>query len=443
VADDMAATVFTVLASTGSNDSLNLVLDNDTAATDLDIASVDAQSVENLTITSSGYSTSSSTSAENLIDSLTGDATTITVNGDTSLNLDLAIDEPSSGSRSVAVNASGNTAFVDISAASNSKVLYDITGTDGNDLLSLNDSGGILTGGAGDDILVGGTGKDTLSGGAGDDHFDTTTNVDIITTGAGKDTIDVNSVGAGAVAQVTTSTDMDGGLTTVAANDDVIVVVDGVTYKLDVATDGDTADDITVDFLTLHASSILAAHGVTVTTSSTTADTATLIFTGQADGTGFTAQVFLSDAGVITTQTMVDTTAAVTASGGDLSTTITDFSTTDIIDTVGLGDLGTGGYYEGAAGSMVAATDYGVVVLTGATYATQLASEDAVNTRSTSATDAVVIYMNSTTGKAAAYFDASLDADGSLGASAQMFEFDDINSLTELAAAFSSDSFTI
>jgi hypothetical protein len=256
-------------------------------------------------------------------------------------------------------------------------------------------------------------------------------------------TIDVNSVGAGAVAQVTTSTDMDGGLTTVAAEDDVIVVVDGVTYKMDVTTDADMAEDITVDFIAQHGSSILAAHGVTVTTSSTTANTATLIFTGQTDGTGFTAQVYLSDDGTLTTQTMVATTAAVTASVGDLSTTITDFSTTDIIDTAGLTGLGTGGYYEGAAGSMTAATAYGVVVLTGAAYATQLASEDAVNIASTSATEAVVVYMNSTTGKAAAYYDASLDADGALGASAQMFEFDDINSLTELAAAFSSDSFTI
>ena len=442
VADDMAATVFTVHAATGSSDSLSVVLDNETAATDLDVASIDVQNVESLTITSSGYSSSVSTTAENLVDSLTGDATTITVNGDTSLDLDLAIDAPTSGSRSVSVDASGNTAFVNIEAAANSKVSYSITGTAGKDTLALNATGGTLTGGAGNDTLTGGTGKDTISGGAGDDHIDTSLNVDTITTGAGKDTIDVDSVGAGAVAQVSTSADVDGGLTTVAAEDDLIVTLNGQTYKQDILTDGDTADDIAADFVATHASSILSTHGVTVVRTGTDA-AAVLTFTGKADGTAFTVGVQLSDGGTLADVAVTATTAPVTAAEGDLSSTITDFSTTDIIDTVGLGALGTGGYYEGAAGSMVAGTDYGVIVLTGASYATQLLSEDAVAARSTSATDAVVIYMNSTTGKAAAYFDANIATDGSLGASAQMFEFDNINSLTELAAAFSSSNFTI
>ena len=441
VADDMAATVFTVHAATGSSDSLSVVLDNETAATDLDIASLDAQNVETLTITSSGFSTSSSTTAENLVDSLTGDATTITVNGDTSLDLDLAIDAPTSGSRSVTVDASSNTAFVAIEAAANTKVSYSITGTAGKDTLVLNGSGGTLTGGAGNDTLTGGAGKDTINGGAGDDHIDSSLNVDTITLGAGKDTFDVAAVGGGASAQVTTSSDADFGATTVAAEDDIVVTINGQVYKLDVATNGDEADDIIGDFITAYKSTILASTGVTVAASAAGVNGG-FKFTGAADGTAFTASVALSDNGVITQGTMT-TTAGVSATAGDLSTSIADFSSDVIIYTSDLTDLCTGCYYEGAAGAMVAGTAYGVVVLTGATYADQGLAEAAVAARSTSATDAVVIYQNSTTGKATAFFDNELANDASLAASAEMFTFDNINTLTDLAATFSSSNFTI
>jgi hypothetical protein len=107
--DDFNATTLAFSSVAGSSDSTTLILDNETASTDTDVASIDIQNVESVTIQSSGNVTTSTT-AQNLIDDFTGDATTVTVTGDTSLNLDLNIDAPSSGSRSVTVDASANTA---------------------------------------------------------------------------------------------------------------------------------------------------------------------------------------------------------------------------------------------------------------------------------------------------------------------------------------------
>jgi hypothetical protein len=117
LADDFNATVLAFSGATGTTDTATIVLDNETASTDTDVASIDIQNIETLTVQSSGNSASTSTTAENLIDDLVGDATTITVTGDTSIDLDLNIDAAASGARSVTVDASANTAFVDIEAA--------------------------------------------------------------------------------------------------------------------------------------------------------------------------------------------------------------------------------------------------------------------------------------------------------------------------------------
>ncbi len=450
--DDFAAedTTFTVIGAsyTAPATSLNLVLDNETASTDVDMQKIDAQNIATLNIESSGFSSSSTAAtAVNLIDDLTGDATTITLTGDTSLNLDANIDAVQTATtattaRAVTVDASGmtGTAFLDFAAAANTKLTYTVTGTANADTLVANASGSTLTGGAGADTLTGGLLVDTISGGDGKDHIDVSNGADSLTGGAGADTYDVNLQSTAAVAQVTTTGDIDGGLTTVAADDNLIVKLDGAVYKLDVATNGDTADDIAGDFVTTYAATILAAHGVTVTRAANSASTG-IVFTGKADGTSFTVDATLDDAG--SAVAVAETTSATGTAAGDVASTITDFAVGDIMDTVGLGSLGTGGYYEGAAGSMVAATAYGMVVLTGASYATWELAETAVAARSTSATEGVVIFLNSTTGKAEAHYETDLSTNDTTATADLMFTFSNIANLTDLAATFSTDSFTI
>ena len=100
---------------------MTIALDNETASTDTDVASIDVQNTETLTITSSGNATA--TTIQNVIGDataggtgITGDATTITINGDTSLGVDIDMDEPAgnTATRSVTVDASANTACVNI-----------------------------------------------------------------------------------------------------------------------------------------------------------------------------------------------------------------------------------------------------------------------------------------------------------------------------------------
>ena len=97
--DDFNASTLALSSAGGSSDSLTIALDNETASTDTDVASIDVQNTETLTITSSGNATA--TTIQNVIGDataggtgITGDATTITINGDTSLGVDIDMDEP-------------------------------------------------------------------------------------------------------------------------------------------------------------------------------------------------------------------------------------------------------------------------------------------------------------------------------------------------------------
>jgi hypothetical protein len=450
--DDFAAenTTFTVTGASYAAPaaSITMAFDNETANTDVDMQKIDAQNIATLNIESNGFASSSTAAtAFNLIDDLTGDATKIVITGDTSLDLDANIDAVQTAgtattARGVTIDASGmtSTASLDFAAAANSKVSYTVTGTANGDTMVANASGSTLTGGAGVDTLTGGLLVDTLNGGAGKDTMVVTSGADSLTGGSEADTYDVNIQLNAAVAHKVTTGDVDGGLTTVAANDDLIVKLDGAVYKLDVATNGDTADDIAADFVTAFGSSILAAHGVTVTREANAA-TSGLVFTGKADGTTFTVDSNLSDAGTIVAVT--ETTNATGTKAGDVASTITDFAVGDIMDTVGLGSLGTGGYYEGAAGAMVAGTAYGMVVLTGASYATWELAETAVAARSTSTSEGAVIFLNSTSGKAELHYEADLGANDTTAAADLMFTFSNVSNLTDLAATMSVDSFII
>jgi hypothetical protein len=234
--DDFNATVLAGSSVSGSADSLTLVLDNETANSDLDIASVDTQDFESLTINSSGNSTA--TTIQNAIGNgaaggaaLTGDATSITITGDTSLQLDVSTDTASgnTATRAITVDASANTAFVNIIAEAQARNSYTITGTAGNDTLTLNASGGTLTGGAGNDTLTGGNGNDTIDAGDGTNSIFASNGTDSITLGAGVDTITFGEMDITGVAQTGTITLGDGtGDNVWAAGDTITVTIDSV-----------------------------------------------------------------------------------------------------------------------------------------------------------------------------------------------------------------------
>jgi hypothetical protein len=292
------------------------VLDNATASTDTDIAGINAQNIETLTIDSTGFGTSTSTTGENLIDDLVGDATTITVTGDTSIDLDLNIDA-TTAARTVTVNASTNSAFVDIEAAAGAgataalTVSYNITGTAGNDTLSLNGTGGTLTGGAGNDTLTGSALNDTISTGAGTDLVEATTGTDTVTFGAGVDSITFGESDVTGVAQVSTLTPTghDAGM--------IQVTIDGRSYQE--AYDTNIASTID-NFVASHSADMLADTGMTPTDGTTA-----IVLTGNANGTAYDVSFNFGDGGVQTVGTVTASTAAVAVV--TVATTITGFTT--------------------------------------------------------------------------------------------------------------------
>jgi len=105
--------------------------------------------------------------------------------------------------------------------------------------------------------------------------------------------------------------------------------------------------------------------------------------------------------------------------------------------------LASASYYEGAAGSLTAATAYQVIVLTGASYADQEAAEDAVVAVSLSATEAFVVYHDSTTGYATMFYDADLSDDGDLTSAAIAATFTNITTLAGIATGFAYSDFEI
>jgi hypothetical protein len=441
--DDFNSTVMAFGSVTGSTDSATVVLDNETDATDLDVAALDIQNVETVTIQSSGNVTTSTT-LQNLVDDFTGDATTINVTGDTSLDLDLNIDAPTSGTRAVVVDASANTAFVDIAAATQATVSYSITGTAGDDTLTLNNSGGTLIGGAGDDQLNTGTGNDTVDGGDGDDTIAVSTGTDTLTGGAGVDTFDFAGIGTDAVVQVST-------IAAIAFDDidiSISVTIDGRVYTTAYATAHDT---MLTNFVTAHAASILADTGVTV--SRTVVATATsddaLVFTGAATGAAFTIAASGLDAGVTLLLAVTATTAA-TPSVTQMAT-ITDFGASDIIDFIDAMTETTVVYYEGLATAATATAT--VMVLTDTDgFADAEAAEDAVVANaqnSTVAADSVLVFLNSSLG----YAQVVIDPDGDNAATATnlggttganvVINLTGITTAAELAAAFSDASIVL
>jgi hypothetical protein len=97
-------------------------------------------------------------------------------------------------------------------------------------------------------------------------------------------------------------------------------------------------------------------------------------------------------------------------------------------------------FYNGAVASLTAGTAYTVFVLSAAGYANVAAAEDAVDGVSTSATGAVVIYLDTTVGYARAFLDSNIGgADGNLTDTAVILNFTNITALTGLATLTAAD----
>jgi S-layer protein len=421
----------------------SLELNGSSATAGVTVTTYDLQNTTALNLSSVGLATSTSTTAANTISNLDGDYSTITITGDTSLAItDLDIEAVQTATtattaRAVTVDASGMTgnAFLSTTAADDLKVSYTITGTLGADTLVGNTSGSTLNGGAGADTLTGSTGLDTISGGAGADHIDMSTGSDSLTGGDGADTYDLNTNGSAASAQVNTALNLNTTVT-LATSDKIILNVNGDTYETTFTSDAATTLAAVV---TAHKTAILAEHGVTVASIDTNTDITT---TGKADGTAFTSNIQIWDnSGTAVTAQTTTTTAG--AAAGVVNAKITDFVAGDILDTVGLGSLGTGGYYEGATTGLTAGTAYGMIVITDQSYATWELAENAVSGTSTSTSQGVVVFLNSTSGVAEAHYEADLNGNDTTAAADKLITFDSITNLTDLASIMSADSFTI
>jgi hypothetical protein len=219
------------------------------------------------------------------------------------------------------------------------------------------------------------------------------------------------------------------------------LTIGGITYT--VASADGTVDTDGAKMVTDHAANILTATGVTL---AYVAASDHFTLTGASAGTAFTnATLRVSDASASTLVTYAasgsTTTTGVVAGTGD--NRIGDFSAstgnTDLFSLANL-TLATGGYYEGAIGGATAGTDYTVIVITGASYASPDAAQTAVALQLTSGLnpDGLVVYLDSALGYARMYYTDTID--GNSGENA-IVDFTGITTLAGIAAAFSAGQF--
>ena len=444
--------------------STTLVLDNIAATpAGITLTSLDIQNVTALNVVSNGHAASTSTTGANVIDSLVGDFSTITITGDTSIEIDLAIEAKqtatSTSARAVTINASGLTgkAFVNFTeTAANSKVSYKITGTDNKDSITLNASGGAITAGAGNDVIAGGAGIDTIDLGAGDDTYTVSTGADTLTLGDGKDTVDIDSTGNAAGSEIQTLTVTFGTTGIAAADASMVANVRGeiITWLHDV----DQATDVTkaADEMdaALKASDGFLNGDFTITQSS---GALTLTFDSDLGNVAAVGLWKVGDDATTSDQTetigtatngTIFTNATTTAgvSAADVATEITDFAKGDVLDLAGALTSTAVSYHEGLESGVTGATgdeDTIIVLLDPAGFANIGAAEDAYDATAHDGIDGIVVFMNSTLGYAQLAIDNDMGVDGGLADSAVLINFTGITTIAQMAAAFSVDSFTI
>ena len=185
-----------VIASNGSNDTIQITAngdgssakininagdgDSDTlaldAGVDLSSSNLTLTSVERILLTGGGATQQIAASdvsgvSLKLAENGTGTATFTVVADQTTINLANFTFETSfaAGTDSVVVNATSSGSGVTVTGTSGTNT---ITGSNANDSLTGGASADNISGGTGDDTINGGIGADTLTGGAGDDEFD-------------------------------------------------------------------------------------------------------------------------------------------------------------------------------------------------------------------------------------------------------------------------------
>lgn len=305
-------------ANAGTTNAVTVTLDNTTASTDTDVATLVLNGIETINIVSEGdvSTTASSTlfgadqADSNSIATLTAAAaTTINISGSTDL---FAVGTGSTVTANTAVDASAMTGSLVYVNRSTATAATSITGGSNDDELTGRNGLDNITGGAGNDSLVGGGGNDIISGGDGIDTITGGAGNDVITGGAGNDVIDTS----------TGDDNVDAG-----AGDDTVVLTTAFATDLtsaDTIAAGDGADTLRVDGtaavnMVTGAGNLANVSGIeTIALNAGTAQTLTIndLTLGINDGNAITAraastQAHVVDAsGVLNSASQVNLTAA-------------------------------------------------------------------------------------------------------------------------------------
>jgi len=437
-------------------DAASLQLNGSSTTAGVTVTTYDAQNAKALSLASEGLASSTAATAANTISNLDGDFTTITITGDTSLaitDLDIEAVETATTTtaRAVVVDASAMTgnAFLSTTASADAKVSYTITGTLGADTIVANNSGSTLNGGAGADTLTGGNGVDTISGGAGADHIDASFGADKLTGGDGADTYDLNAFASAAVAETQTITATEGSTAEAGADTTFLMNVNGelISFAHDTtaattvtkqADEAEAALKLSNGFLNGDFTVGQAAGVLTLTFDSDLGDIADITFFELGDDSSTAARTELT--GNATNGTTFTSADGNTGNAGmDVASTITDFAAGDIIDVAGA-LTSAGAYHEGTAAT--AAAGDSVIVLSSAAYATATAATNAIDI-ATTGDDGIVVYLNSASGVAEVVYDADTDDATNGNVSNVLYTLENITNLTDLAAAFTADSFVV
>jgi len=437
-------------------DAASLQLNGSSTTAGVTVTTYDAQNAKALSLASEGLASSTAATAANTISNLDGDFTTITITGDTSLaitDLDIEAVETATTTtaRAVVVDASAMTgnAFLSTTASADAKVSYTITGTLGADTIVANNSGSTLNGGAGADTLTGGNGVDTISGGAGADHIDASFGADKLTGGDGADTYDLNAFASAAVAETQTITATEGSTAEAGADTTFLMNVNGelISFAHDTtaattvtkqADEAEAALKLSNGFLNGDFTIGQAAGVLTLTFDSDLGDIADITFFELGDDSSTAARTELT--GNATNGTTFTSADGNTGNAGmDVASTITDFAAGDIIDVAGA-LTSAGAYHEGTAAT--AAAGDSVIVLSSAAYATATAATNAIDI-ATTGDDGIVVYLNSASGVAEVVYDADTDDATNGNVSNVLYTLENITNLTDLAAAFTADSFVV
>jgi S-layer protein len=425
------ATLSLALADdTGTADVLNLSLKESDALVGNVIT---ASNIETINIVGTDDA-AGDVSAINTMTLTANKATSVVVTGNDGLNL------TATGSTKVTnFDASGIAATNSLDTATNMAVTYTSVNTSSTANVTIKSS-------AGNDTIAGNNGHDTISTGGGTDGITMTTGNDVVTAGGGVDTYTTTE--ALMIANSGTTHTFNGG-----AGSDILLY--GETAVINVV-DADFRGFTSVENLTTGNgtnNTVFAANadamGLTKITAGTGNDTLNLssvdfdnafdILTGTGtDVISFAASGDQAGTFVIDSKVEADDLLTGWTTGVDQI----DIMKSVVTNSGTVGDnLANGNYYEGAAGSMVAGTAYDVIVLTGSTYTTVATSEDAVSARSTSATDALVIFMDASA-SAVMYYDADISTDNTIADTA-LIQFTDITTLAATAAAFAIGDFNI